>query len=170
MLSQSQGAEQHWRCCALSPGKRSYCCIINVSHIAWAIIEKLVAAGIVALEVFFPERYAVRPLRILKNLHSVALCMASLLCGNHELVLMGNPGVTTTTRRQRALSAVRSAADAELNRFGVNGMAPADSKMPPRIALLRRLALCFVVSLILADGFKLQQALTLSAMLIPDCP
>ena len=67
------------------------------------------------------------------------------------------------------MSAVRSAADAELNRFGVNGMAPADSKMPPKIALLRRFALSLVVSLGFPEEFKLQQALMLSGVLIPDC-
>ena len=67
------------------------------------------------------------------------------------------------------LSAVRSAATAELNRFGVNGMAPADSKMPPKIALLRRFVLSFVVSLAFADGPKLQQALVFSGALMPDC-
>ena len=67
------------------------------------------------------------------------------------------------------MSAVRSAADAELNRLGVKGMAPADSKMPPNIALLRRLALALVESLACPEGLRLQQALRLSVMLIPEC-
>lgn len=66
------------------------------------------------------------------------------------------------------MSAVRSAADAELNRLGVNGMAPADSKIPPSTALLRIPALSLEVSLTFADGFRLQQALRLSAMLLLD--
>ncbi len=72
-------------------------------------------------------------------------------------------------RQIPTLSAVRFAADAELNRFGVNGMAPADSKMPPKIALLRMFVLSLVVSLAFADEFKLQQALTLSLVLMPEC-
>ena len=48
-----------------SLGESSYSCIINVLDKARAIIEELVGARIIALEVLFPERQAVRPLRVL---------------------------------------------------------------------------------------------------------
>lgn len=62
-------ADEHHCAAGHSLCKRSYCRIINVGHKARAVIEKLVAAGIIALEILFPERYAVRPLWVLKDLH-----------------------------------------------------------------------------------------------------
>ena len=41
--------------CEHSLGESSYSCIVNVLDKAWAIIEELVSARIIALEVLFPE-------------------------------------------------------------------------------------------------------------------
>ena len=46
-------------------GESSYSCVVNVLDKARAIIEELIGARIVALEVLFSERQAVRPLRVL---------------------------------------------------------------------------------------------------------
>ena len=61
------------------------------------------------------------------------------------------------------LSAVRSAAAAELNRWELNGMAPAERRIPPSNALLRMPYLSLRVAFALVDGLKLQQALKLPA-------
>ena len=68
-----------------SPGERSYSCIINMGDKARAVIEELVTAGVIALEVLFPKRYAVRPLRIFQNLHVVTDCLAHApRCGTYS--------------------------------------------------------------------------------------
>ena len=71
-------------------------------------------------------------------------------------------------RHGSTLSAVRSAAAAELNRWELNGMAPAERRMPPSNALLRMPYLSLRVALALVDGRRLQQALRLPA--VPRLP
>ena len=51
-----------------SLGESSDSCIVNVLDKTRAIIEELVGARVIALEVLFPKRQAVRPLRVLQDL------------------------------------------------------------------------------------------------------
>ena len=71
--------------------------------------------------------------------------------------------VQSAQRHTSTLSAVKSAAAAELNRWELNGMAPAERRMPPSNARLRMPYLSLRVAFALVDGCRLQQALRLPA-------